>query len=340
MYNKAVKIIDEKLMPNIRALYGLELYEISRIDGHDGGRNIVYNCEGNGVEGKILRVSYLDDRSKGDFLGELSYVRYLAERGGSVADVIHSKNNHLVEEITHNNHKYYVAMFKKAKGMLLEDNDFCYREGAPIDEYFYNCGKVLGKLHALSKEYTPVHRRHCFFDKYTKAHIDSLVPEELPVLREKMIGLVESMKKLEKNVETYGMIHFDYNDGNYHIDFDNGDITVFDFDNSCFGFYMYDLAELWKCGMGWIESEPDVEKRKAFMASFFGTVIDGYCTETPISDEMLSLLPLFVDATLMEHILDDFVCMRNEGVVYTCDEDLAFRIKCFEENVPFVGFLG
>ncbi|WP_313638786.1 aminoglycoside phosphotransferase family protein [Paenibacillus sp.] len=58
------------------------------------------------------------------------------------------------------------------------------------------------------------------------------------------------------------MIHFDYNDGNYMIDFDTGQITVYDFDNSCFGWYMYDLADLWRSGVGWIAAEPDAVNAK------------------------------------------------------------------------------
>jgi len=49
------------------------------------------------------------------------------------------------------------------------------------------------------------------------------------------------------------MIHFDYNDGNYSIDFDTGQITVYDFDNSLFGWYMYNLADLWGNGQRVIE---------------------------------------------------------------------------------------
>lgn len=69
------------------------------------------------------------------------------------------------------------------------------------------------------------------------------------------------------------MIHFDYNDGNYMIDYNSGQITVYDFYNSCFGWYMFDLANIWGKGIDWIQFEPDADKRKKFMEDYFEIVL-------------------------------------------------------------------
>ena len=45
----------------------------------------------------ILCASYLGDRSEGDYLAETEFVRFLAENGAPVADVIPSDQNRLVE---------------------------------------------------------------------------------------------------------------------------------------------------------------------------------------------------------------------------------------------------
>ena len=65
--------------------------------------------------------------------------------------------------------RFYVSLFEYAKGTLLSDNGYRYREGAPLEEYFYNTGKALGAIHRLSKQYRPVHRRPEFSDKYTRS---------------------------------------------------------------------------------------------------------------------------------------------------------------------------
>ena len=155
-----------------------------------------------------------------------------------------------------------------------------------------------------------------------------------------MVELLKTLEELDRNHESYGMIHFDYNDGNYSIDFDTGKITVYDFDNSCFGWYMYDLADLWTHGMGWIQFEPDVGKRKKFMDDYFETVLAGYRSETKIDNSMLDKLPLFIKACIMENIVDAFDVMQNNDEEPECDEELSYLIKCLEDGIPYKGFFG
>ena len=71
-YNEVVKIGDTYLLPLVSELYGLEGYEIKLVQAHDGGRNVVYICEKEGAGAKILRIAFLNDRSREDFLAKLS----------------------------------------------------------------------------------------------------------------------------------------------------------------------------------------------------------------------------------------------------------------------------
>ncbi|MGM1047771.1 MAG: phosphotransferase enzyme family protein [Bacillota bacterium] len=316
----------------------MEGYEIQLIPAHAGGRNVAYNCEKGGDGAKILRIAFLNDRSREDFLGEVEYIRYLFEHGGSVSDVVSSLKGNLLEEITHNNHTFFVCLFEKAKGKMLVENNYRYREGAPITEYYYNCGKTLGKLHQISKEYTTVHRRYSFFDKYNAEYIEKLIPSSLSLLKEKLLGVLKTLEGLDRNRESFGMIHFDYNDGNYMIDYNSGQITVYDFDNSCFGWYMFDLASIWGNGVGWIQFEPDAGKRKKFMEDYFEIVLAGYRSETRLDHSMLNTLPLFIQANFLENIIDAFEVMRNNGEEPECDEELSYRIKCMEDDIPYLGF--
>lgn len=335
--NEVAKISDTYLLPLVSELYELEGYEIKPIRAHIGGRNVVYTCEKEGADAKILRIAFLNDRRREDFLGEVEYIRYLFEHGGSVSDVVNSRKGNLLEETTFNNHTFIICLFEKAKGKMLVENNYRYREGAPITEYYYNCGKVLGKLHHLSKGYNPVHHRHSFFDKYNAEYIDKLIPSSLSLLKEKLFQLLKSIEGLDRNHESFGMIHFDYNDGNYSIDFNTGHITVYDFDNSCYFWYMFDLACLWTQGVGWIQFEQDAGKRKKFIDEYFETVLEGYRSETGIEKSMLDNLPLFIQVSLMENIVDAFEVMRNNGDEPECDEELSYCIKCLEDNIPYMG---
>ncbi|WP_405132361.1 phosphotransferase [Paenibacillus sp. FSL H8-0317] len=337
-FNEAVNISNTHILALVSELFDLEGYDIQLIPPHEGGRNVVYTCEQKGRKSLILRVSFLPDRKRADYMAELEYVRYLFEHGASVSNVVSSKKGHLLEEITYDEHTFFVCMFVKAKGKLLVENHYQYREGVPLSEYYYNSGKVLGRMHQLSKGYTPVHRRHHLIDNYSGEYIDNLVPESFPLLKEKMVELLYTLQGLDANKETFGMIHFDYNDGNYSIDFDTGQITVYDFDNSCFGWYMYDLADLWTHGVGWIQFEPNADKRKQFMDDYFQTALAGYTSETKIEDSMLEKLPLFIQVTLLENILGQFEEMQRAGEELEANEELLYLITCLEEDIPYKGF--
>jgi len=337
-YNEAIKIANACLLPLVSELYNLDGYQMRPVPAHDGGRNIVYTCEREGTDAKILRIAFLGDRSREDLLGEVEYVRYLYEHGGSVSNVLCSRRGELLEELTHSGHPFYVCLFDKAPGKLLVENGYRYRDGVPLTEYFHNCGKTLGKLHELSKDYAPARRRYSFFDKFNPEYIDRLIPDSLSLLKEKLNELLKTLEELDRSRASYGMIHFDFNDGNYFIDFDTGRITVFDFDNSCFGWYLFDLASLWRNGVGWVRGEQDAGKRRKFMEEYFKTCLEGYLTETAIDASMLDRLPLFIKANLMENIVDTFEVMQNNGEEAECDEELSYLIKCLEDDIPYMGF--
>ena len=266
---------------------------------------------------------------KEDFLAETEYIRYLHDNGGNVGNIIDSLQGNLVEEINCIGHAFFVVLFDKAKGKTFADNDYEYLKGVSITEYYFNCGKTLGRLHQLSKEYTPTHKRCDFFDKFSVEYIDKLIPNSYSLLKMKMFDLLKALGNLSKDQETFGMVHFDFNDGNYFIDFNTGQITVYDFDNSCFCWYLFDLASVWKNGTGWIQHEENSDKRREFMDGYFKIVLDGYRSETVIDDSMLDNLPIFFKANLVEGIVSHFECIRdgdNDGIDEECRKSLQNRL--------------
>lgn len=322
-------------MPVVIEKYGLEGYILQPLESHEGGRNVIYMCEKENAPAYVLRVSYQNDRDREDYLAELEYVRYLYDNGASVSNVIGSKDDKLVEEIVYGSQTIFVSLFEKARGMQLAENNYRYREGVPLSEYFYNCGKTLGKIHQLSKEYQPLHRRYHFADKFNDKYINALLPEKYAALKNRISSILSELDSIEKTREVYGMVHFDYSDGNYHIDFDNGQITVYDFDNCCHAWYMYDLAELWIHGEGWIAFETDEKKRQQFMEDYFAEILRGYRTETAIEDAMVERLLLFMQANRIENLVDAFEVEKSTGENYLDEEDLEELCSCIIGDTCF-----
>jgi len=320
----------------IPALYPVSVTDAGQLPAHEGGRNRVFICR-SGKDRTVLRVSHTGDRSYEDYLAETEFVRYLAQAGAPVVDVLPSLNGRLAEQVPIRGGTAYVSLFTYARGMLIAENGYRYRDGAPLDEYFYNTGKALGKIHKLSKVYCPAHRRQDYFDKYNPAYTGRLIPDSFAPLKEAINARLEKFRDLPQNADTYGLVHFDYYDGNYHVDMETGSITVFDFDNCIYCWYMYDLADLWLHGTGWCRREQDKAKRRAFMDRYFSVILDGYRSETELPEEMVAQLPLFIDMVLIENIVDEFECCAREGAVLE-DEDIAEAAVCLIQNIPFAGF--
>ena len=326
----------KQIIEQAKKLYSLENCSFTPVSGHEGGRNQIVTVSRNGDKEYILRISALGDRRENEFLGEAEFVRYLAENGAPVTDVIPSVKGKLVECVEADGKSVYISLFAYAKGMLLADNGYSYREGAPLSEYFYNTGKALGAIHRLSKIYTPVHSRPDYFDKYNMTYIDSLIPDGYGELKTVIAKRLDTFHALPKDKGCYGLVHFDYSDGNYHIDMDTGAITVFDFDNCMNCWYMFDLANLWLHNEGWTRQENDPAKRFELMQQCFDLQLKGYKTETDLSEEMLEKLPLFIDMVLIENIVDEFECAAREDEELDY-EDIEDAAECLINDIPFAG---
>lgn len=331
-------------------LFSLEEYDCREVEGHEGGRNRIFICSKDGEKKFVLRISAIGDRTENEYLAETDFVHYLAENSAPVADVIPSAGGKLVEIIDGDCTAsgaagddgvvpVFISLFEYAKGMLLCDNGYRYRNGAPLSEYFFNTGKTLGKIHALSKNFKPVaaHRRPDYFDKYNIEYINQLIPDKYNGLKSVIAVRLEKFRALPTDAQSYGLVHFDFSDGNYHIDMTTGNITVFDFDNCLYCWYMFDLANLWLHNEGWCRHEPDSHKRFALMQQCFDLQLQGYKSETDLPEEMLDKLPFFIDMVLIENIVDEFECAAREGQELDY-EDIEDAAECLINGIPYAGF--
>lgn len=326
----------KQLTEEITKRYHLNLDKATLVEGHEGGRNVIFICDKDSNK-VVLRISALGDRSQEEYLAEVEFVHNLAKNGASVADVMLSENMNYVEEFILGEEPVYISLFALAPGILISDNGYQYREGVPLAEYFYNTGKVLGRIHEISKKYVPKYKRYSMEEHYNKDYINELISDKYVTLKKAIFKVLDQYSIMKKTDENYGLVHFDFSDGNYNINYENGDITVYDFDNCCYCFYLFDLANLWTHGVGWIQWESNIEKRKAFMKDYFDTIVTGYRSETQISDEMLDLVPFFIQVVLVEGIIDEFECMKRIGEEVD-PEDIENSAECLINDIPYTGF--
>ena len=324
------------ILEQAKSRYSLEGCTFTPVSGHEGGRNRIVIVSRNGDKQYVLRISAPGDRSGNDYLAETEFVRFLAENGAPVADVIPSVRGRLAERLEADGKAVYASLFAYAKGMLISENGYRYREGAPLSEYFHNTGKALGAIHRLSRVYKPVHPRPDYFDKYNMTYLDRLIPGEYAELKTAISKRLDTFHALPTDQNCYGLVHFDFSDGNWHIDMDTGAITVFDFDNCMNCWYMFDLANLWIHNEGWTRHETDPGRRFELMQQCFELQLQGYKTETTLPDEMLEKLPLFIDMVLIENIVDELECCARVGETPDL-EDIEDAAECLIQGIPFAG---
>lgn len=312
--------------------------DITSFDAYEGCANLVYACRWKNVP-VILRLSFRQDRTLDQINAELHFINYLGGQGMRVSQPIRSRNGLFVEELILDGLPLYLVCFKKGPGMRVPDNDYRYREDAPIEEYFQNWGAVLGQMHALTKTYQPLNQpvaRPDWFSLHAqRLDLEATIPPELSRTRDKIRLLLNEVRSLPKDKDSYGLIHGDFNDGNFTVDYSNGDITVFDFDDCCYFWLAYELACAWEGGIGRIMFR-GLQERKGFMDYYMEQVFEGYFRENTLPQVWLDRIPLFIKLIQVEEF------MHFVQYFHDTDKDtqshLNYLIMCIEQDLPYMGF--
>ena len=333
-----IEICDREVLDTASRLFGTKKDALKVFASYEGCQNLVYEYEHDGSP-LIMRISFRPDRTAAQIQAELHFANYLAEHGVRVSRPVLSQNGNLLETVQTAELPFHIVSFVKGKGMRVPDNGYRYRAEAPIEEYFQNWGRVLGQMHALAKTYQPARgqvKRPAWSEIHKFRHmVEMQVPNRLSALRDRIQALLEEIMSLPKDRDTYGLIHGDFNDGNFTVDYTNGDITVFDFDDCCYFWFIYELASAWEGGTGRIMFR-GLEERKAFMDHYFAQVMVGYDQENSLDAEWLARLPLFLKLIQVEEFLHfvQYVDEPDEEI----HAELNYKIKCIEDDLPYLGF--
>jgi Ser/Thr protein kinase RdoA (MazF antagonist) len=187
---------------------------------------------------RYLRLTSSADRTKEQIEAELDFIAYL-RRGGVFAMLpVPSSSGVLVEEFIFPGHTMFVCVFEEAEG-----ERFRYDAAADFNrEHFRLRGKTLGLIHALSKTYVPSGeaRRFAWDEDKLLLEADRFLPESEKIVRRAYDELREWLRGFPKSKQTFGLIHGDFGETNYR--YCNDQLHIFDFDDSCYHWFVYDLA--------------------------------------------------------------------------------------------------
>lgn len=187
---------------------------------------------------RYLRLTSSLYRTKEQIVAELDFIAYLRRGGVHAVPPVPSSAGRLIEGLAAGEGRVFACVFEEAEG-----DRFRYDSAPHLNaEHFRLRGKTLGQIHALSKEYHPPgrERRFAWDEDKLLFEAEEFLPESERVVWQSYRELKEWLQRYPKSRETFGLIHGDFGETNYRCG--GGRLYIFDFDDGCYHWFLYDLA--------------------------------------------------------------------------------------------------
>lgn len=264
--------------------------------------NIVYFTHMNGRE-VVLRLTEPGHRKVQEIESELHWMSFLTANEMRIATPIPTNHATFVIEIP-GEKNYFAALFEKAAGAFLKD------EEAVEIEMIRQWGRYIGKMHRLTKSYKPplgIQWRQQWEQDESLAMAFRSHDKDDKIPYERLNEFMEWMRSLPKENSCYGLIHTDLHRGNFFVD--NGEMTAFDFDDSCYQWFSYDfVAPINSVHQNFYEGNSHRDKDKT-LEHF----LNGYSLENKLDNIWVERIKLFdkFRAVITYHWIKTFI---KEGV--------------------------
>ncbi|HYX72779.1 MAG TPA: phosphotransferase [Nitrososphaera sp.] len=198
--------------------------------------NYVYSFRASGRKLYLRLTSHLH-RTQEQIEAELEFVSFLHQSGINVSPPVVSVNGRTVEVTGDENESFSACVFEEAKGEI-----FIFGSDEANRSHFRLRGRTLGQIHALSQSYTPSENRRRFRwdEDVLFSQMEHYLPRSEKVVWAEYHRLMEYLRSYPRSEESFGLIHGDF--GATNLRCRSNLLTVFDFDDCCYHWYVYDLA--------------------------------------------------------------------------------------------------
>ena len=303
--------------------YGITTDQIHPLDAFE---SFIYEFERDS-HAYILRISHSFRRSESLVLGEVDWINYLAEGGVSVAKAIPSESGKLVEVIEDQwGGAFLVTAFVKARGQ------------APWDlwtpKLYKSYGEMIGQIHTLSKSYQPNQAawKRPDWNNDLFEFVERYLPESDSIAKKKYRDICSHVNTLAKDRESYGLTHQDAHGNNLFVD-ERGQITLFDFDECAYNWFINDIAVV----LFYIVQ--DAEDWLVFTEEFLSHFLRGYVQACALDFTWLKEIPNLLKIREIEL----YAVMHRDFDVNNIDDEWCARFihnrkSRIENDVPYIDF--
>jgi amicoumacin kinase len=285
----------------------------------------------------ILRLGHSLRRTPELIHGEVDWINYLAAGGAGVASAVPSAAGNLVEPIDDGQGGHFLATaFVRAPGRSMWHN------GGWNDPLIENYGRLLGRLHTLTKDYKPANPawRRPAWDDPMNLDTDRWLSPDQTIIHRRYQATVRHLQTLPRDRDSYGLIHQDAHTVNFFVD-DDGRLTMFDFDDCVYGHFAYDLAMVLFYALDNLPSDGD------FASYFWRRFMRGYRQENDLDSVHLQHIPNFLllrEVQLYMIVHRDFADPENISPGNSGDSWLAAfmngRRARIEQGIPYLNTAG
>ncbi|MFT9846857.1 phosphotransferase enzyme family protein [Aneurinibacillus sp. REN35] len=245
--------------------------------------NYLYEARDCNGQKYVLRFTHSSHRTFAQMDAELSFLEYVGSRGARVARPHRSRDGNLVEEAAAaDGTVFFMALFEFAPGERVQEGDATVWN----EQLFYTWGKTIGALHRITMDYPKTKVRPDWQENEWNI-VHSM--EEVEI-REIAQEITADIQKLPRTKATFGLVHGDIHHGNFH--YMDGNITVFDFDDAMYHYFIHDIAIVLYYSL--LRQERTEAERAAFARMQLAALRNGYETEHRLEDMWYESIPLFM----------------------------------------------
>jgi Ser/Thr protein kinase RdoA (MazF antagonist) len=286
MHPELVRRFQDPVRDEAARRYAIEPDDLVQLTAFE---NFVYEARNQDGVDLVLRLSHSTRRTLDYTAGEVEFVRYLAAAGLPVASPLLSEAGVFVERIDEpgdREHYFVATAFERAPGHVFDDAP-PLKERYWKPELFEELGRIFARLHNRAQGYRlsrPALKRQEWWE-YDVVDVDRFAPPEETLVRERTAAIIARLEQLPRAPDGYGLIHADLHPHNFC--FDEGKITVFDFDNCEYAWFVKDIAVL----LFYVARAEAPGAREDAAAAFLAPFLRGYRELRPCERAWLETVP-------------------------------------------------
>jgi Ser/Thr protein kinase RdoA (MazF antagonist) len=226
-------LFNESMLEVAKTLYDMDLNSLKLLGGFE---SFVYEYTKN-QQSYILKVTHSSHRTKDQIDAEFDFVNHLYVHGGRVSKPILNRHGNYTHRIPLDDGYFTLSSTEKAVGNRPTD---ILNHLELIDQY----GQTIGGFHQITMGYQPsfnIDKRFTWYDDPLIIECKKYLDESDMFVYDAMVSVITQIKQIPITPANYGLIHTDIHRSNFLVD-DNNQLTVFDFDDAAYFYFMSDIA--------------------------------------------------------------------------------------------------